>query len=116
VMFEPQEDKSAEPPEDVNAKFSGMPVAGPWKVTFPVGWYTDSTATKNITLDRLVDWTTLADPDLKYFSGIATYRFDVPEAGIIDFGDVRNVAEVVADGGVRKTTEEVAHLVREALK
>jgi len=103
VMFEPQEDKSAEPPEDVNAKFSGMPVAGPWKVTFPVGWYTDSTATKNITLDRLVDWTTLADPDLKYFSGIATYRFDVPEAGIIDFGDVRNVAEVVADGKVLAT-------------
>ena len=84
---------------------SRSPVAGGWTLEFPVDWYSGGTATKTATLDALADWTTLADPDMKYFSGTATYRKTVkvaaPAAGerlFLDLGDVKHFADVTVNG------------------
>ena len=80
-------------------------VAGPWHVTFPTGWYAGKDDAKRVTMSALTDWTTLADPDLKYFSGIVTYEttFTAPPrpAGSrvkLDLGKVKNLAEVTVNG------------------
>ena len=41
-----------------------------WEVRFAPGWG----APESITFDRLVPWDTHENPDIKYFSGTATYR------------------------------------------
>ncbi len=80
------------------------PVAGDWQVAFPVDWYAGGSAVKSVTTP-LVDWTTLADADMKYFSGTATYRKTFtaakPPAGarlILDLGVVKHFAEVTVNG------------------
>ena len=82
----------------------------PWKVSFPVDWYTGGNAVKTFTWPALKDWTTDADPDVKYFSGTATYRTSVPWASsvvsvpssgarlILDLGEVKDFAEVTVNG------------------
>lgn len=84
----------------------------PWRVTFPVGWYAGAADTKVIEMDRLVDWTTLADEDLKYFSGTVSYETGIPADILhalvrakaegrrvwLDFGEVKDFADVTIDG------------------
>jgi hypothetical protein len=72
-----------------------------WEVRFAPGWG----APESITFDRLVDWTTHADPDIKYFSGTATYRktFGLSEqqaAGLLrlQLGPVGCIARVRLNG------------------
>ena len=88
---------------------SVSPVAGDWSLTFPVDWYVGGRTTREI-VTPLVDWTTLSDPDLKYFSGTAIYRRKMscrrPMAGsrsIIDLGDVKNFADVTVNGNTFRT-------------
>ena len=82
---------------------------GPWKVTFPVDWYTGGNAVKTFTWPLLKDWTTDADSDVKYFSGTATYRKSVKckmesvklendGRVILDLGEVKDFAEVTVNG------------------
>lgn len=71
---------------------------GPWSVTFPVDWYSGGTKTKTVHMDKLVDWTTLEDPDFRYFSGTAEYMYDSVEAGDLDLGEVKDFATVYVDG------------------
>ena len=79
-------------------------ITGPWAVTFPIDWYTGGTNTKTVTWASLKDWTTDADPDIKYFSGTATYRKSVkvgacgPRRVILDLGEVKDFAEVKVNG------------------
>ena len=80
-------------------------IAGPWQVTFPVDWYTGGTNVKTVTWASLKDWTADADPDIKYFSGTATYRVScllsrvTPGARIVlDLGEVKDFAEVKVNG------------------
>jgi hypothetical protein len=78
-------------------------VTGPWNVTFPSGWG----APPEITVDRLISWTTHPMPGVKFFSGSATYRkrLEVP-AGLLDralklyldLGRVEVIAEVKLNG------------------
>ena len=99
---------------------NSSPLAGPWRVTFPVGWYFGSGEEKTLEMPELRDWTTLEDPDLKYFSGTATYRIALPEIPeipanpenpekpeipekakrriFLDLGAVKNVATVAVNG------------------
>ena len=81
----------------------------PWKVSFPVDWYTGGNAVKTFTWPALKDWTTDADPDVKYFSGTATYRKSVKckmesvklkncARLILDLGEVKDFAEVTVNG------------------
>ena len=80
-------------------------IAGPWKVAFPVDWYTGGTNVKVCTWAELKDWTADDDPDVKYFSGTATYRVSCPLSRvkpgarvILDLGEVKNFAEVTVNG------------------
>lgn len=84
------------------ALVDAAPVDGPWKVTFQPG----RGAPEGITIDHLVSLTDQADPEVKYFSGIATYRatFSAPAAFVsgkplwLDLGRVGDVAEVRVNG------------------
>ena len=80
-------------------------VSGPWQVAFPIGWYSGSSETRVITMTNLVDWTSLADQDLKYFSGTTTYKCKVEnvkckvgERVLLDLGEVKEFAAVMVNG------------------
>jgi len=102
VVFADAEDKSL-PVARAPQAFDGAPFEVETEIAFPVDWYTGGTAVKTVRQRGFPDWTGFADDDLRYFSGVATYRFDVSETGVIDFGDVRNVADVFVDGVHVKT-------------
>lgn len=79
-------------------------VKGVWHVTFPTDWYVGGSSTKRLYLPRLADWTVFADPDVRYFSGTATYdvtfeaKRNANERVILDLGEVKNFAEVTING------------------
>lgn len=68
-------------------------ISSPWKVTM---------GNKTTTFDELSSWSENADNDIKYFSGTATYTnsFTISSGGrgVIDLGDVKNIAEVIVNG------------------
>ncbi|MEN6426331.1 MAG: glycosyl hydrolase [Phycisphaerales bacterium] len=78
-------------------------VTGPWQVRFSPG----SGAPAEITLDRLVSWSTHSDPGVKFFSGEATYARTLPVPHemlrkghrlYLDLGKVQAFAEVKLNG------------------
>lgn len=89
------------------SNFSGrervQEIPGPWTVSFD----TARGGPGEITLDRLIDWSSSGEEGIKYYSGIAVYQttFDLP-AGIdpardklyLDLGTVRNLAHVWLNG------------------
>ena len=86
---------------------SALAITGPWQVSFPVDWYTGGKSVKTFDWPAPKDWTSDADPDVKYFSGTATYKCKVEsvkcrvEKGdriVLDLGDVRDFAEVKVNG------------------
>ena len=87
------------------AEVTRQEVTGAWTLDFPVDWYAGGSAVKTVELPALADWTTLADPDLKFFSGTATCRKTLavtpPAAGtslFLDLGDVKHFADVTVNG------------------
>ena len=106
VMFRPPELCAAET-LDARRAVPCAEFAGPWRVSFPTNWYSGGAAVRTETMPRLRDWTSFADPDLRYFSGTATYEAElaVPAAARadgarleLDLGDVQNFAEVSVNG------------------
>ena len=85
-------------------------VRGPWQVSFPIDWYTGGSAVKTFDWPALKDWTSDADPDVKYFSGTATYRksFALPPPPVgrsprdrrvfLDLGEVKDFAVITVNG------------------
>jgi hypothetical protein len=85
-------------------------VAGPWEVVFPaqaVVQQRQPSPPRQVQFAKLISWSDHPDPDVKYFSGTATYRttFDVPAAMIgqqrriaMDLGKVAVMAEVRLNG------------------
>ena len=78
-----------------------IPLAGPWKLSFPPGWETPDF----IDLPELTPWSALADPATRAFSGSATYtcgvQLDPPAASIrfmLDLSLVSVIAEVTVNG------------------
>jgi alpha-L-rhamnosidase len=78
-------------------------VSGPWSLSFQSG----RGAPARVSLPQLIDWSKDKSPEIKYFSGIGTYRHDlvVPlsalgkgQALMLDLGDVHDVAEVLVNG------------------
>ncbi len=74
-------------------------LTGPWTVQFDPAWG----GPKSTEFETLTDWTLHADPGIRYYSGIATYRmrFDAPGSvrrARIDLGDVLEMAEVRLNG------------------
>lgn len=72
-----------------------LPLTG-WSLTFP--------EQEPRTLENLVSWTELPEPEAKYFSGTATYKTTIkvdPEPGhalILDLGRVKNFADIAING------------------
>ena len=71
-----------------------QPLAAPWRV---------AAGAKTVVLDTLTSLSALSDPDLKYFSGTATYRTTfrldaVPPRLDLDLGDVRDLVRVTVNG------------------
>ena len=76
-------------------------IDGSWKLVFPP----DSGAPREVTMDTLIDWTMSPNPEVRYFSGTATYQktFTLPdmpaEGGVtLDLGTIREVAAVRVNG------------------
>ena len=87
---------------------SGMPMPGPWNVTFNPAW---GGSAAPVTFDSLVDWITRPEPGIRHYSGTAIYRttFDAPsgwkpgEPLQIDLGTVHEVADVLVNGKLAGT-------------
>ncbi|MBM3851949.1 MAG: hypothetical protein FJ399_02200 [Verrucomicrobia bacterium] len=74
-------------------------LAGPWSVAFPAG----QGAPETITLPQLASWTDHEHPEVRHFSGTATYRFETEVPGDwlaggrrvqLDLGEVQVIAEL----------------------
>ncbi|MFT7076154.1 MAG: alpha-L-fucosidase [Planctomycetota bacterium] len=82
---------------------SGLDIVGPWRLAFPVA----AGALKTVELAGLRPWQSLDDPDLRHFSGVASYstRFTAP-VGLagpgdiveLDLGRLAGVARVFLNG------------------
>lgn len=77
-----------------------MAVRGPWKVDF-------TQEERTVVLDSLTSWTELNEKELKYYSGTATYRFELTlkrdqlrqaERLLLSLGEVKNMARVTVNG------------------
>ncbi|NQT17084.1 MAG: hypothetical protein HQ582_30280, partial [Planctomycetes bacterium] len=78
-------------------------IRGPWDVTFD----TSLGGPDRAHFPALEDWTQRSEPEIKYFSGIATYRktFDLPEGArrpdrplFLNLGEVHSMARVRLNG------------------
>jgi hypothetical protein len=107
IVF-PKPTAATAPPPDSGTNFAADLELGtlesPWEVTFDEAMG----APAQVRFDRLADWTTHAEPGIRYYSGIATYRrtFDLPESVRIgdaqplylDLGKVQVMARVRVNG------------------
>ncbi len=80
-----------------------IPVQGAWKVRFAP----EMGVPAEVDFPQLVSWTERPEKDIRYYSGIATYRTEVAvPAGllkpgtraVIDLGDVKNLVRVTVNG------------------
>jgi hypothetical protein len=78
---------------------TALEITGPWELEFQAG----SGAPERITLERLQDWATHADPRVKFFGGIGVYRTTFEVSGdlirgakpaFLDLGEVQVIARV----------------------
>ena len=86
------------------AKIEMATLSGPWSVSFDPKWG----GPKEITFDRLTDWTTRPEKGIEYYSGIAAYKkdFDFPALQTsgkhnrfyLNLGEVKNLAHVKLNG------------------
>jgi hypothetical protein len=86
-------------------------IKGPWHLALQAG----RGAPDSITLNELTDWSQSADPGVRYFSGVGTYRktvqaspewFHTDSRLWLDLGEVKNLAVVTVNG---KNLGEVWH-------
>jgi hypothetical protein len=76
-------------------------LTGPWEVTFDAKWGGPKTPA---TFTTLSDWTTHADPAIKFYSGIATYKttFNAPSQLVsrlyLSLGTLHKIARVNLNG------------------
>ena len=86
-----------------------MILTGPWEVSFPNGFLPNALAKgteEKVVFNELVPWNDRSEEGVRYFSGSATYRkrvalpADAPKGArfVLDLGEVREVAEVTANG------------------
>jgi hypothetical protein len=80
-----------------------LTISSPWRVSFQEGRGAPASAT----FDKLASLSENSEPGIKYFSGTATYQttFEAPAAseGVVDLGDVKNIAEVYLNGKYQGT-------------
>lgn len=101
VVFREDTAAAAQTVTDATPQLLGQ-IEGPWQVTFQEG----RGAPAGISLDRLQPLNEHASPEVRYFSGVATYTasFRLPEGAApgdglwVDLGQVADVAEVFVNG------------------
>ncbi len=79
-----------------------LTLEGPWQVEFPEGWG----APRTTTFEKLQSWTESDNENIRFFSGIATYRksFELSEnlaqqkRIFLQLGDLAEIAEVTLNG------------------
>ncbi len=79
-----------------------LTLEGSWQVEFPEGWG----APRMATFEKLQSWTESDNENIRFFSGIATYRksFEVPASValqkrlFLQLGDLAEIAEVTLNG------------------
>jgi hypothetical protein len=80
-----------------------LTISTPWQVSFQEG----RGAPAKATFDKLTSLTESNEAGIKYFSGTASYQttFNSPAAGkgIVDLGEVKNIAEVYLNGKYQGT-------------
>jgi hypothetical protein len=91
-------------PHRVASVPAALAVDGPWEVRVaPPG----KGVTRSLQMPRLASWPTFEDPEVRFFSGTATYAAKVsvpaPPPGaarrlLLDLGDVQNLARVRVNG------------------
>ena len=78
-------------------------IDGPWNVSFDPKWG----GPKNVTFEKLQDWTKYSEDGIRYYSGIAVYRktFDLSDNIInqneeiyLDLGEIKNMAKICLNG------------------
>lgn len=86
---------------DVPQLPDSVEIPGPWSVEFDP----QQASPGSIAMEALADWTKHAEPEVKYYSGSATYRsqFNYPQklAGqrlYLDLGEVRDLATIRING------------------
>lgn len=106
AVFVVFKEKSDEPswtaPEKTSVNV--LDIAGPWKVSFETK--APDCTPDPIVMEKLSSLTESSVPDVKYFSGTATYsnNFSVERKDLrggslmLDLGDVKNLAEVIVNG------------------
>lgn len=76
-------------------------IDSPWQVTFDAKW---GGPKQSVTFRKLTDWTSHADPSIRFYSGTALYRtkFDVARGAdsplFLDLGTVHHLAQVRLNG------------------
>jgi len=99
VFREPGEALEEEPADFKGAK-TIQNIIGPWHLTFASKWSDPIT----VTFPQLEDWSKRPEEDIKYFSGMATYRKTFVTTSLknsrsyIDLGVVKNMAKVRLNG------------------
>jgi (4-O-methyl)-D-glucuronate---lignin esterase len=99
VVFEDAPPAAPRPHAVSEAPMSSMPVRGDWQVTFP-----HADAATRVTFRALTSWTESSLDEIRFFSGIATYRNEVkvPALGnhraVLRLGQVEATARVFVNG------------------
>lgn len=98
VVFRHKPTASARVSHKWNA-LPAIPVTGPWTVDLAPA----AGNPRKITLEKLASLSESSDPDVKYFSGTATYRTPFRIAAVakrvdLDLGDVRDLVQVTING------------------
>jgi hypothetical protein len=95
--------KTTSPGNDFAKKSLVTNIDGSWNVSFDPIWG----GPKNVTFEKLEDWTQRAEQGIRYYSGIAVYSkiFDLPEKSKIentelylDLGEIKNMARIRLNG------------------
>ena len=100
VIFGAQDSVAATAAENFPALAKVQELAGAWEVAFDPKWGGPAT----VTFGKLADWTTRAEPGIKYYSGLATYRKTFTATPVpgkkycLDLGIVHDMARVRLNG------------------
>ena len=105
VVFRCDTDRLGSAPVQTAETVAIKTLEGPWRVDFPVDWYTGGETVKTREWTILRDWTSDDDPDIRFFSGTATYKCTMHNAQctiggsvVLDLGEVKNFAVVTVNG------------------
>ena len=110
VFREPSTQASHAIPDAADQELADL--GGGWSVTFEEG----RGAPADLKLERLESLSKNADPGVRYFSGVSTYRrdFDLAQTGggiWLDLGQVGDLADVVVNGKLVGTSWRLPHRI-----